>query len=132
MKKVQLCPCHSSLSYDLCCKKFHKGIKPQNALELMRSRYCAYALSLADYIIQTTHPSLYEPFSTWKKSILEFSHATSFDDLIILEKSLEIPLSTVTFKACLSQKGQDVSFTEKSTFIILDGIWLYYKGELIN
>ena len=98
----------------------------------MRSRYCAYALSLADYIIQTTHPSLYEPLSNWKKSILEFSHATSFDGLIILEKSLEIPLSMVTFKACLSQKGRDVSFTEKSTFIILDGMWLYYKGELIN
>lgn len=128
MRKVKFCPCHSGLPYDCCCKKFHKGQKPTTPLELMRSRYSAYALNLSDYIIQTTHPSLREPLPYWKESILEFSKNTSFEGLEILEHTP----TTVTFKAKLSQQGHDISFTEKSTFTIEGNNILYYKSEIIN
>ncbi len=45
------CPCGSGLKYKKCCQKYHKGALPSTALLLMKSRYSAYALGLADYIM---------------------------------------------------------------------------------
>ena len=51
------CPCGTGLRYSECCKPIHKGLREAaDAVELMRSRYSAYARSLVDYIIKTTHP----------------------------------------------------------------------------
>ena len=50
------CPCGSLQKYKKCCKVFHDKIKlPKTALELMKSRFCAFAAENADYIIFTTH-----------------------------------------------------------------------------
>ena len=76
---MQLCPCHSQLPYEECCGKFHRGALPKNALELMRSRYSAYALGLVNYIIETTHtenPHYRRDFSSWKKELKVFCKQT--------------------------------------------------------
>ena len=52
-KKQSSCPCCSGKSA-ICCQKYHKGLTPENALVLMRSRYSAYALGVGDYLIETT------------------------------------------------------------------------------
>jgi len=54
---TNFCPCCSLREYDLCCKPFHEGVLPENALQLMRSRYAAYVLNMPDYIVATTHPA---------------------------------------------------------------------------
>ena len=67
------CPCHSGKKYQECCQPYHTGKLPENALALMRSRYSAYALHLADYIMQTTHPhnrAYLSDKERWKKEIL--------------------------------------------------------------
>ena len=119
------CPCHSGLNYDLCCGPYHKNIRsPETPLELMRSRYSAYALDLADYIIKTTHPKspLHEKIrSTWISSIHEFHETTKFQGLII-ESSDE---THVTFHAILSTSGKDTSFREKSLFAKSNDHWCY-------
>jgi SEC-C motif-containing protein len=56
-KAIMTCPCQSNNHYDQCCGKFHNGEPTQNAEQLMRSRYSAYALELADYVLATWHPS---------------------------------------------------------------------------
>ncbi|MEA2050584.1 MAG: YchJ family metal-binding protein, partial [Campylobacterota bacterium] len=47
------CPCGSGNKYKKCCQPFHKGILPQTALQLMRSRYCAFSITNYKYIIKT-------------------------------------------------------------------------------
>ena len=83
-----LCPCGSGNKYKKCCSRYHKGAFAPNALSLMKSRYCAYAIGDSFYIIRTTHPD--NPDYTihrenWNKSILDFSEKTSFLSLEIID-----------------------------------------------
>ena len=130
------CPCGSLIKYKKCCKPFHEDIKtPINALELMKSRYCAYAIEKSEYIISTTHQKNRD-FNTdtkvWNNDILDFSKNTKFEKLEILEFIDGQTESFVTFKANITQNKQDVSFIEKSRFIKENGKWQYIDGEFIN
>lgn len=52
--ELAFCPCQSGKHYEHCCGKFHQNKEvAKTALELMRSRYSAYALQLEDYLMQT-------------------------------------------------------------------------------
>ncbi len=127
------CPCKSGKLYKECCKPFHMGKSADSPLTLMRSRYAAYALNLAEYIIQTTHRENSEfTFNTkdWAKKISEFSLHTEFRDLEILDFEDKSPFATVTFFAHLFQNGKDVSFKEKSLFEKVKDKWLYKHGVL--
>lgn len=126
-----LCPCGSGESYGACCRICHQD-QAKSALALMRSRYCAYALGLVDYILRTTHPQNHEaakPLEERKKEIEQFCKTTVFKGLKILDAQEGDTRSTVTFTAFLSQAGKDFSFTEKSTFEKVLGNWLYLNGE---
>ena len=130
------CPCGSLIKYKKCCKPFHEDIKtPINALELMKSRYCAYAIEKSEYIILTTHQNNRD-FNTdtkaWNNDILDFSKNTKFEKLEILEFIDGQTESFVTFKANITQNKQDVSFIEKSRFVKENGKWQYIDGEFIN
>jgi len=97
----------------------------------MRSRYTAYVLNNATYIIQTTHPKnieYNENTTTWKKSIEEFSKDYTFEKLTILEFIENYTTSYVTFTAHISLDNQDYSFTEKSSFEKLNNKWLYLNS----
>jgi SEC-C motif domain protein len=127
-----LCPCKSGQAYDRCCSPYHHGKDPENALALMRSRYSAYALELADYIIRTTHPTnpdYRSNLETWKKEILHFCQNTDFLNLKIHEFIDGENVAYVTFTAFLKQKGQDLSFKEKSLFLKEEQKWFYKSGE---
>lgn len=101
----------------------------------MRSRFSAYALGLADYIIATTHPAspLYEDnLDEWKESILKFSKESLFTNLEILEFTEGARFSSVTFVAHITRKRKNASFTEKSYFERVEGRWLYRNGLLAS
>jgi SEC-C motif domain protein len=123
------CPCHSGTNYDKCCGPYHSNLRsPATPLELMRSRYSAYALDLAEYIIETTHPKspLYEKSrSDWLHYIHEFHKTTTFEGLII-ESYDE---THVTFFAILKTDSKDTSFREKSLFKKFKGLWRYVRKE---
>ena len=130
------CPCGSLIKYKKCCKPFHENIKtPINALELMKSRYCAYAIEKSEYIILTTHQNNRD-FNTdtkvWNNDILDFSRNTKFEKLEILEFIDGQTESFVTFKANITQNKQDVSFVEKSRFVKENGKWQYIDGQFID
>ena len=94
----------------------------------MRSRYAAYALKLADYIIATTHrdnPLYKENIPDWKKDIVAFGDKTTFTGLDIIEFIDGENNAFVTFRAGLHQGETDVSFTEKSAFIKENSRWFY-------
>lgn len=94
----------------------------------MRSRYAAYALNLADYLILTTHPD--SPYQrqdpkTWRESIRKFYQGTRFVGLQILDARAD----TVTFHAILFEGDRDVSYIEQSVFRQHDGRWKYVSGQ---
>lgn len=125
------CPCGSGLKYKKCCQLFHKGKLPKTALELMKSRYCAYVLQNADYIIKTTHtqnPDFTIQTKQWKDDILLFCKGSSFIKLEILDTNLNDLASYVTFKVELQINNKDESFIEKSKFLKENDKWLYHSG----
>ena len=130
------CPCGSLLKYKKCCKVFHDNIKnPSNSLELMKSRFSAYAFKQSNYIIKTTHKEnqdYSENILEWKKEIEIFSSNTDFDKLEILEFIEGKIESFVTFRATLFQNKNDISFIEKSRFKKEDNIWFYVDGEFLE
>ncbi|BAK74639.1 YchJ family metal-binding protein [Arcobacter sp. L] len=130
------CPCGSLKKYKKCCKLFHDKITfPKTALELMKSRFSAFAVSNSDYIIFTTHennPDFTIDIKSWSKDILNFSNNTEFKKLEILEFIDDEIESFVTFKATLIQGKEDISFIEKSRFLKVEGIWKYVDGNFLN
>ncbi len=127
----KLCPCHSQKPYSACCRPYHEGQLPENAEVLMRSRYAAYALQLADYILQTTHPTnpaYQKDTAAWKEEILQFSRDMQFVGLEIKEFIDGPAVAFVTFTARLKQGEADASFTERSRFVKEKGRWFYQSG----
>lgn len=123
------CPCHSGKKYKLCCQPYHKGILPSNAEKLMRSRYSAFALDLAGYIMTTTHSDnsdFTDDTAYWKKSIQHFSQSTRFIGLKIMEFMDGESEAFVTFEANLDSG----ILKEKSRFLKENGKWLYESGVI--
>jgi len=51
------CPCGSGRAYASCCAPLHHGEREaETAVELMRSRYAAYAVGDEAYLLRTWHP----------------------------------------------------------------------------
>ena len=132
---IDLCPCGSEKEYEHCCKLFHEGAVPENALQLMRSRYSAYVLNISDYIVATTHPAspqYMENKFSWKRSISQFSKNSLFHKLEVHEFKENKVTATVTFTVHLSQNSKDATFTEKSYFEKRNNRWLYRGGQLME
>ena len=126
------CLCYSQKPYSLCCKPLHDGTRPAgNALELMRSRYSAYATGNVRYLVQTTHknnPLFKKKPAIFEADIRNFCLQTSFDGLQILEFIDGEAVAFVTFFARIHQGAKDCSFTEKSRFLKVSNLWLYESG----
>ena len=119
------CYCKSSVLFSDCCEPFLLNKKIPNTPEaLMRSRYTAYVLHNADYLIQTTHISQRKYYS--KKEILNWANANTWLKLEIIYAKEAL----VEFKAYyLDEKLQAQIHHEKSTFKLQKGIWFYLDGE---
>jgi SEC-C motif-containing protein len=118
------CPCHSGKKYKKCCQAYHKGANPSNATLLMRSRYSAFALRNARYIISTTHPDnadFTNDIKQWEEDIFGFCDNTNFEGLKILEFVDGENEAYVKFDALLNGSH----FIEKSRFLKTGGRWLY-------
>lgn len=127
------CPCGSGKRYKSCCGPFHGGKFANNALQLMRSRYSAYALHLAGYIMATTHPAHPDqkrPRDEWESEIRHFAQRTKFLRLEILNFVGGEEVAFVTFIAHLEQEGKKIAFKEKSRFEKVDGRWYYESGTV--
>lgn len=99
----------------------------------MRSRYCAYVVGAVDYVIATTDPEgplFREDRDAWAEEIRLFSAHTRFEKLEVREVTqLDDDHAQVLFHAKLSRGGEDVSFTERSSFVRRARRWLYVTGD---
>lgn len=140
------CPCHSQKKYKKCCRPLHQGQQVASSpVELLRSRYCAYAIGESAYILNTTHPLNSESQKSVEQREAElrlFAKGTEFRSLDVLDEGEYAtsdylqPEATkeawVKFRAGLVQGGHDASFEETSRFILEpEQGWRYASAEEI-
>ncbi|MFI2651317.1 YchJ family protein [Micromonospora fulviviridis] len=116
------CPCGSGLPYADCCGPIHRGVSAAATAEaLMRSRYSAFAVGDADYLLRSWHPGTrpprlaLEPGTRWTRlEVLETDRGGLFD-----------AEGTVRFRAHYREGGRPGTVAEHSRFVREDGRWVY-------
>ena len=121
------CPCLSGEQYGQCCGRFHRGAaEAATAEQLMRSRYCAFALLDTDYLLRTWHPRT-------APAELELDPGMQWRRLDILSTSRGGPLDTegmVEFKAYYRHGSERGVLHEASRFLRENRRWLYLDGDV--
>lgn len=119
------CYCGSSDSFSECCSLYLNENKSAPTSEkLMRSRYSAYVVQNADYLIATTHISTRK--NHLKSDILEWSKSNNWLKLEIINASE----NEVEFKAYyLDNQVNAHIHHEKSSFKFEKGNWFYVDGK---
>jgi SEC-C motif-containing protein len=119
------CPCGSGLPLDECCGRLHDGSTgAATAEQLMRSRYSAFVLGRAGYLLQTWHPST-RPASLGLDRAVRW---TGLDVLATTGGSLLAAEGTVEFRASYVVGGTAGAQHELSRFRRDDGRWYYLDG----
>ncbi|WP_426448966.1 YchJ family protein [Siccibacter colletis] len=125
----QPCPCGSALEYSLCCGPYLTFDRiPATPALLMRSRYCAFVMKNADYLVATWHPSCHA--ETFTSDIAAGFATTHWLGLTIYE---EADGSTpdegfVSFVARFQENDRSGAIIERSRFL-RDGVrWYYIDG----
>ncbi|TDB78059.1 YchJ family protein [Micromonospora sp. KC723] len=116
------CPCGPGLPYADCCGPLHRGDGTAGTAEaLMRSRYSAFAVGDADYLLRSWHPSTrpgrlrLDPAQRWTRlEIVDTERGGLLDST-----------GTVEFRAHYRQAGRPGTVDERSRFVRADGRWVY-------
>lgn len=136
MDDAARCPCLTGLPYGECCGPLHAGARPAATAEaLMRSRYSAFTVGDAPYLLQTWHPAT-RPASLeldhdqqWRRlDVLATRGGGPFDDDGVVE-------FVATFRSGagpggrgrLHERGQ---LHEVSRFVREGGRWFYVDGDV--
>ncbi len=132
MSAAQLCPCgrvdakKRAVAYADCCGRYvdHFSDAPSpDAEHLMRSRYSAFVLERADYLLATWHPST-------RPASLDFDEGTKWLGLEVREhKATGADAAEVEFVARYRVQGRAVRLHERSRFVREDGRWFYVDGD---
>ena len=123
------CPCGSGDAYDDCCGPYHRGERtPPTAEALMRSRYSAFAVGAAPYLLASWHPST-------RPSTVELDDHVAWRHLQIARTENGGPWDTdgvVEFTAHFSRRDARGRLHEVSRFVREDGRWYYVDGEIAD
>ncbi|MCF6142444.1 hypothetical protein L1S34_14200 [Flavobacterium sp. K77] len=127
MNLTDLCPCCSGKNYSGCCQLAHlEHSKVRSAETLMRSRYSAFALRNAEYLMITTHSSQQKYHS--KEDYLTWATQNEWLKLEIVEAHDNI----VEFKAWYHNQEKVLCLHhERSSFVMDNGAWYYVDGIFV-
>ncbi|MEU6132368.1 YchJ family metal-binding protein [Saccharopolyspora sp. NPDC047091] len=124
--KTDRCPCGSGDVFAGCCEPLHTGERrAATAEQLMRSRFAAFAVGDAEYLLRTWDPST-------RPDALELDPAQRWTRLDVLDRSGGGPFDsagTVRFRAHYRLDGRAGSLTEHSRFVRTGGAWYYVDGD---
>ena len=122
------CPCGSARPLADCCGRYHAGalhLQAPDAAALMRSRYSAYVLGLADYVLATWHPR------TRPASIEPDPPGLQWLGLEVRRHTpQDAEHATVEFVARSRLGGRATRLHELSRFVREGGRWVYVDGDL--
>lgn len=130
------CPCGSGLRYTECCRPLHRGVREAaDAVQLMRSRYSAYAMKEAPYLWKTLAASHEDRRRAEEEVLREIRHSASvfkYTGLKVLDSQPpdEAGVAKVLFYARVFQNGRNLSFVELSDFVQEEGAWRYRGGVM--
>jgi len=123
------CPCLSGETYGSCCGRFHAGLADgpfaPTAEALMRSRYSAFAVDDAAYLLASWHPSTrpveldLDDGVTWRRlDVLRTERGGPFDAEGVVE-----------FVARYRSVVGPGQVHEVSRFVREGGRWYYVEGD---
>lgn len=116
------------------CQPFIRGEKqPETAVELMASRYVAYALGEVDYILETHDPDTRN--DTDREATAQWAKSAKFHGLTILRTERGQPdddHGEVEFEARFTLEGQEQVHHERSQFVKKDGRWYFADGKQVQ
>jgi SEC-C motif-containing protein len=123
------CPCLSGDAYGVCCGPLHRGERAAPTAEtLMRSRYSAFAVGDAGYLLATWHPRTrpssleLDPDRVWRRlDVLATRAGGPFDD------AGEVEFAAFFRDASTGERGR---LHEVSRFMRDGGAWLYVDGDV--
>lgn len=129
MSPSDLCPCGSGHSYEACCGRYHHGVAAPTAEALMRSRYSAYVLRLAGYLLDTWHAAM-------RPATLAFETSEpvwcGLEILATRGGSETEQAGEVEFIArWFTREGKCGALHERSRFVHEGERWYYVDGELM-
>ena len=113
-------------SYADCCGRYVDHFSEAHAPDaehLMRSRYSAFALERADYLLATWH-------SSTRPASLDFDAGAKWLGLEVREHKVNgADTAEVEFVARYRVDGRAVRLHERSRFVREDGRWFYVDGD---
>ena len=116
------CPCGRGLPYGGCCGPFHQGTAaPATAELLLRSRYSAFAVGDAAYLLRSWHPAT-------RPARLRLDPGLRWAGLEVLATDRGGPWhseGTVAFIARYSDGAEAGELRETSRFTRESGAWHY-------
>ena len=130
---ARACPCGLGQPYGECCAPAHRGHASATAEALMRSRYTAFVLDDAAYVLRSWHPDTRPPG-------VEPDAGLRWTGLQVLGTSgggLFDAEGIVEFRAHYRDAGRPGEMHERSRFVRHNGQWVYWgpiltEGSLAN
>ena len=127
------CPCgrlaspKKPLAFEQCCGRFINDFAETpapDAESLMRSRYGAFVLARADYLLATWH-------SSQRPVIIEFDPGVKWLGLEVRQhRTLDATHAEVEFIARQKSPGSPaLRLHERSRFVYEGGRWYYLRGD---
>jgi SEC-C motif-containing protein len=120
------CPCLSGETYGNCCLPYHRReAAAPTAERLMRSRYSAFAVGDADYLLASWHPST-------RPASVDLDPDVRWVRLDILSRTGGGVLDTegtVEFRAFHRVDGVRGERYENSEFVREGGRWYYLRAK---
>ena len=120
------CPCRSGSVFGDCCGPLlARSAEAPTAVQLMRSRYTAFAVGDADYLSATWHPGT-RPADT------DLDEETRWIALEIVATERGGPFDRdgeVEFRASYRSDGERGVLHERSRFLRVGSRWFYVDGD---
>jgi SEC-C motif-containing protein len=134
MKKSDPCPCCSGKSYGDCCNVFLGSTTPaRTAEQLMRSRYTAFVLEKALYLVETHYPQSREQdeLKALKKTFKGMMW-TGLEIVAATAGTASDNQGEVEFIAHFKSLGKVGRLHERSRFNKENNQWLYVDGDILS
>ena len=116
------CPCRKKseiVTFAACCQCYHDSVAVAPSAEaLMRSRYAAFALGNAAYLLATWHAST-------RPERIEFNAGQEWLLLRVVKTKTDVDRATVEFVARSRIAGRVHEHHEVSRFVRNNGQWQY-------
>ncbi len=124
--RLNPCPCGLPRDYSACCGAYHRGTPAPDAQALMRSRYSAYVLGDAAYLLSTWHAS-----SRPASLDLDSEPRPKWLGLEVKRyQPIDADHAVVEFVARYKVNGRAFRMQETSRFVRENGRWFYVDGDV--